>query len=76
MSRLYGMDVTISGHVPERIDAIKRAATEEWGFEDWFDRDGGEVESYAESRGDSTAAFRASLDRLLLDPKSVGPRLP
>ena len=50
MSRLYGMNVTISDYVPERIEAIKRAAAEEWQFEDWFDRDGGEVESYAESQ--------------------------
>jgi hypothetical protein len=48
MSRWYGMNVTISGFVPERIEAIKRAASEEWEFADWSDGDTGEVASYAE----------------------------
>ena len=33
MSRLYDMSVEISGHRPDRLDAIKEAAEQEWPFD-------------------------------------------
>ncbi|NLX98615.1 MAG: hypothetical protein GXY83_20850 [Rhodopirellula sp.] len=38
MSRAYSMTVQISGHKPNRVDAIKQAAAEAWPFEsdDWW----------------------------------------
>ena len=35
MSRFFRMELDISGHVPQNLDAIKKAAAEEWPFEDW-----------------------------------------
>jgi hypothetical protein len=35
MSRFFKMEVVISGHVLRKLDAIKKAAEEEWPFEDW-----------------------------------------
>lgn len=40
MSRLYEMSVEISGHRPDRVDAIKEAAGQEWPFTDWFEHEG------------------------------------
>ena len=39
MSRHYEMSVEISGHRPERADAIRAAATDQWEFIDWSDQD-------------------------------------
>lgn len=36
MSRYYEMSVAISGHKPDRADAVTNAAAEEWPFEDWW----------------------------------------
>ena len=35
MSRFFRMELDLSGHVPQNLDAIKKAAAEEWPFEDW-----------------------------------------
>lgn len=42
MSRAYEMSVEISGHDPERADAIRAAAAGQWGFNDadWYAVDG------------------------------------
>ena len=37
MSRHYDMSVEISGYRPDRLDAIKQAAGQEWPFTDWYD---------------------------------------
>ena len=37
MSRYYEMSVEISGYRPENVQAIQKAAEEEWPFEDWDD---------------------------------------
>ena len=34
MSRMYGMYVRITGHDPDRAEAIKIAAQAEWNFEE------------------------------------------
>jgi hypothetical protein len=47
MSRFFRMEVTVSGHVPLHLDAIKKAAEEEWPFEDWHES-AGTWTSYAE----------------------------
>ena len=36
MSRYYEMDVHFHRANPDRVDAIKQAAAEEWPFEDWY----------------------------------------
>ena len=49
MSRFYGMNVEISGHDPERAEAIKRAAKDLWSFlEGWADILEGVLTAYAE----------------------------
>jgi hypothetical protein len=40
MSRHYEMSVEIAGHRPEKADAIREAATNEWEFVDRYDQDG------------------------------------
>ncbi len=40
MSRYYEMGVEITGHRPDKADAIRDAATNEWEFADWYDQDG------------------------------------
>ena len=37
MSRMYGMYVRITGHDPDRAEAIKIAAQAEWNFEEWLE---------------------------------------
>lgn len=37
MSRMYGMYVRITGHDPDRAEAIKKAANAEWEFEEWLE---------------------------------------
>ena len=39
MSRHYEMTVEITGHRPEKADAIRDAAASLWGFTDWYDQD-------------------------------------
>ncbi len=39
MSRYYEMRVEITGHRPEKADAIRDAATDQWEFVDWYDQD-------------------------------------
>jgi hypothetical protein len=34
------MRVEITGHCPERANAVRKAATKEWEFNDWTDPDG------------------------------------
>ena len=46
MSRSYSMHVTIIGANPDRFDAVKDAASDEWDFEDW-DEHGGTLEASA-----------------------------
>jgi len=36
MSRYYEMDLHFHRANPDRVDAIKQAAAEEWPFEDWY----------------------------------------
>ena len=36
MSRFYEMHLRVYGANPDRVDAIKQAAAEEWPFEDWY----------------------------------------
>ena len=50
MSRYYGMNVSISEHVPDKAEAIKRAAAKEWDFHDWTDTEEGAISSYADGR--------------------------
>ena len=47
MSRYYGMEVEIIGHIPARTRAIQVAAGAEWPFENWRADDSGLV-AYAE----------------------------
>ena len=49
MSRYYGMEVSVNGLAPDRVDAVKAAAGQIWPFEHWSDGEGGIV-SYAEDR--------------------------
>ena len=35
MSRFYAMHLRVYKANPDRVDAIKQAAGEEWPFEDW-----------------------------------------
>ena len=50
MSRYYGMSVGIADHNPERVDAIKQAADEEWDFGDsWYDAPDSKL--FADSNG-------------------------
>ena len=49
MSRAYGMLVEIRGCKPYRVDAIKKAAEEEWPFCDWSESEG-ELTAYAEDQ--------------------------
>ena len=46
MSRHYSMTVTISGFSKAKRKAIEKAATEEWGFDDWSERGGKLSASY------------------------------
>ena len=39
MSRYYSMFVRVSGVAPEKVDVVKQAANDEWGFGDWQDQD-------------------------------------
>jgi hypothetical protein len=39
MSRYYEMSVEISGHRPEKAEAIRAAAASLWEFIDWYDQD-------------------------------------
>jgi hypothetical protein len=39
MSRYYEMSVEITGHRPEKADAIRDAAAGLWEFSDWCDQD-------------------------------------
>ena len=36
MSRYYEMDLCVHRANPDRVDAVKKAAAEEWPFEDWY----------------------------------------
>ena len=38
MSRSYEMSVEISGHRPEKANAVRDAAASLWGFADWYDQ--------------------------------------
>ena len=40
MSRYYSMFIRIIGVAPERIEAVKRAAENEWSFDSWHEHDG------------------------------------
>lgn len=40
MSRQYEMSVELVGCRPERVDAIKAAAGQEWEFTEWHDQEG------------------------------------
>jgi len=48
MSRCYNMGVKIENLRPERIEAVKKTASEQWPFEDWFQHDG-ELSAWGES---------------------------
>jgi len=40
MSRYYSMAARVSGYDPERIEAIKDAASTQWDFDDWTEYKG------------------------------------
>jgi len=40
MSRCYEMFVRVSGVAPDKIEAVKNAAEEEWRFDGWYDQNG------------------------------------
>ena len=54
MSRYYKMSVTIKGFQPERMDAIKAAAEEEWPFDDWYEYEGSLTASAESNLGGGT----------------------
>lgn len=59
MSRYYGMNITIAGSKPEKIEAITQAAGDEWPFEGWDDN-GQQISAYAEDNlygGESEEQF-------------------
>lgn len=73
MSRYYGMEVSIDGHAPDRIDAVKAAAGQIWPFEHWSDGSSGIV-SYAEERlcgGESEEEFSLRLAEAIWQANAV-----
>lgn len=36
MSRYYEMHLRVHGANPDRVDAVKQAAADEWSFHDWY----------------------------------------
>ena len=67
MSRYYNMHVTIIGANPDRFDAVKDAASDEWDFEDW-DEYGGTLEASADDQlcaGVTEEAFAKQLAKAI-----------
>jgi hypothetical protein len=68
MSRYYGMNVEIKGFDKKRVYAIKDAATEEWGFDDWSDTPDKYLSSYMENSlggGETEDDFVARLSQAI-----------
>jgi hypothetical protein len=71
MSRYYAMSVEITGHRPEKADAIRAAATSLWEFSDWSDQDG-TLRASAEGNG-ATVPGPVLVNRIgpILEPAAV-----
>ena len=64
MSRYYEMGVEILGHDPEKEDQIKKAATNEWPFDDWWTSGDGDLRASAQNSlcgGESEEQFTERL---------------